>query len=79
MLMEATNDLGHHLTVLVFQFYPDNPSTPIRDQERTSPHNIHTISIRQVMRIKRNINWGIISVSNNNTQGLPLQPTWPPR
>lgn len=42
-LMEKTNDLGHHLTVLVFQFYPINPSTPMRDQDRTSPHNIHTI------------------------------------
>lgn len=42
-LMEKTNELGHHLTVLVFQFYPINPSTPMRDQDRTSPHNIHTI------------------------------------
>ena len=59
MLMEASNDLGHHLTVLVLQFYPVNPSTLIRDQERTS-HNIHTISSRQVIRIKRNINEEII-------------------
>ena len=61
MLMEDTNDLGHHLTVLVLQFYPVNPSTLIRDQERTSSRNIHTISSRQVMRINRNINEGIIS------------------
>ena len=38
-----------------------NPSTPMSDQDRTCPHNIHTISSRQVMRIKRNINYGISS------------------
>ena len=27
------------LTVRVFQFYPVNPSTPMRDQDRTSPLN----------------------------------------
>ena len=59
MLMEASNDLGAS-AVLVLQFYPVNPSTLIRDQERTSPHSIHTISSRQVMRIKRNINEEII-------------------
>ena len=29
------------------------------DQERISPHYIYTISCRQVMRIKKNINYGI--------------------
>ena len=47
MLTDNTNDLGHHLTVLqlteVFQFYPVHPSTPMKDQDRISPHNIHTI------------------------------------
>ena len=33
------------------------------DQDRISPYNIHTISNRQVMRIKININWGVISWS----------------
>ena len=33
-----------------------NPLTPIRDQERISPYNISTISSRQVMRIKKNLN-----------------------
>ena len=36
-----------------------NPITPMSDQDRICPHNIHTISSRQVMRIKRNINYGI--------------------
>ena len=31
------------------------------DQERISPHNINTISTRQVMRIKKNINLGVIN------------------
>ena len=38
-----------------------NPLTPISDQGRISPYNINTISSRQVMRIKKNINEGIIS------------------
>ena len=38
-----------------------NPLTPISDQDRISPYNINTISSRQVMRIKKNINEGIIS------------------
>ena len=33
-----------------------NPSTPMSDQDRISPYNINTISSRQVMRIKKNIN-----------------------
>ena len=34
--------------------------TPISDHERISPYNIKTISSRKVMRIKKNISWGII-------------------
>ena len=30
--------------------------TPMSDQDRISPHNINTISSRQVIRIKKNIN-----------------------
>ena len=37
------------------------PFTPTSDQDRTSPHNINTISSRKVMRIEKNINHGIIS------------------
>ena len=36
-----------------------NPSTPMSDQDRISPHNINTISTKQVIRIKKNINLGI--------------------
>ena len=39
----------------------DNPLTPMSDQNRISPYDINTISTRQVMRIKKNINLGIIS------------------
>ena len=35
--------------------------TPMSDQDRISPHIIDTISRKQVMRMKRNINEGIIS------------------
>ena len=38
-----------------------NPFTPTSDQDRISPYNINTISGRQVMRIEKNINDGIIS------------------
>ena len=33
-----------------------NPSSPISVQDRISPNNVITISSRQVMRIKKNIN-----------------------
>ena len=33
-----------------------NPLTAMSDQDRISPYNINTISSRQVMRIKKNIN-----------------------
>ena len=36
-----------------------NPLTPMSDQDRISPYNIITILSRQVMRIKKNINYGI--------------------
>ena len=35
-----------------------NPLTPISDQDRISPNNINTISSRQEMRTKKNINLG---------------------
>ena len=38
-----------------------HPLTRMGDQDRTSPYNINTISSRQVMRIKKNVNEGIIS------------------
>ena len=38
-----------------------NPFTPRSDQDRISPYNITTISSRQVMRIEKNISYGIIS------------------
>ena len=33
-----------------------NPLSPMNDQDRISPYNVITISGRQVMRIKKNIN-----------------------
>ena len=38
-----------------------NPIAPMNDQDRISPYNINTISGRQVMRKKENINRGMIS------------------
>ena len=43
------------------------------DQDRISPYNINTVSTRQVMRIKKNINWGIIDWSNTKFSKLTLQ------
>ena len=48
---------------MVFFFYNTLELTlliPMSDQDRISPYNINTISTRQVMRIKKNINLGII-------------------
>ena len=47
-----------------------NPFTPTSDQDRISPYNINTISSRQVMRIEKNINYGIISWSNTKFSEL---------
>ena len=33
-----------------------NPLTPMSDQDRIAPYNIKTISIRRVMRMRKNIN-----------------------
>ena len=33
-----------------------NPFTPMSDQDRISPHNVNTISTRQVMRIEKILN-----------------------
>ena len=38
-----------------------NPLTPMSDQDRISPYNTYTISTKEVMRIKKNINLGTIS------------------
>ena len=45
-----------HLLVLLQFFQEVNPLTFMSDQDRISPYNINTISSRQVMRIKKNIN-----------------------
>ena len=36
-----------------------NPLIPVSDQDRISPYNIKTISNRQMMRIKKIINYGM--------------------
>ena len=41
-----------------------NSLTPMSDQGGISPYNINTISTRQVMKIKKTINLGIIGWSN---------------
>ena len=38
-----------------------SPLTPMSDQDRISPYNINKISTRQVMKIKKNIYFGIIN------------------
>ena len=41
-----------------------NPLAPMSDQDRISPYNIDTISTKEVIRIKKNINLGITSQSS---------------
>ena len=47
---------GWTLLVEKFQRKKINPLTPMRDQNTISPSSLNTISGRQVMRIKKNIN-----------------------
>ena len=51
------------------------------DQDRISPYNINTISSRQAMRIKKNINMGITCRSKyqillTNHVGIVQQSVW---
>ena len=48
----------------VSSFFVFIPLIPVSDQDRFSPYFINTISSRQVMRIKKNINCGIIGWSS---------------
>ena len=50
-----------------------NPLTPMRDQDRISPYNTKTISIRWVLRIEKNINLWIINWSNTKFLELTLK------
>ena len=43
------------------------------DQARISPYNVNTMSSRQVMRRKKNINQGTISLYNPKFSKLTLQ------
>lgn len=44
--------------------------TPTSDQDRISPYRINTISNRQMMRLKKKINWEIISWSSTEFSKL---------
>ena len=47
--------------------------SPTIDQDRISPHNINTVSSRQAVKIKKNINKGIISWSNTKISKLTFK------
>ena len=49
-----------------------NPLTPISDQDRISPYIINTLSTREVMRIKKNIDLGLISWFDTKFSELTL-------
>ena len=49
-----------------------NPLTPISDQDRISSYNINTVSTKQVMRKKENINLEILSWSHTKFSELRL-------
>ena len=49
-----------------------NLLTPMSDRDRISPYNSYAISTKEVMRIKKNINLGIISWSNTKFSELTL-------
>ena len=54
------------------KFKTINPLTLMSDQGRISLYNIYTISTKKVMRIKKNINLGIISWFNTKFSELTL-------
>ena len=64
------------LTIFYFEVpldnYDVNPLTPMSNWDRISPYNINAISTRQVMRIKKTINFGTISRSNTKFSELTL-------
>ena len=49
------------------KIFPVKPLVPLRDQDPIFSHNINITGSSQVMRIKKNINWGIISWSIQNS------------
>ena len=49
-----------------------DPLTPMSDQDRISPYSINTISTRQVMKIQKDINLGIVSWSHTKFSELTL-------
>ena len=49
-----------------------NPLTPISDQDRISSYNIDTVSTKQVMRKKENIDLEILSWSHTKFSELTL-------
>ena len=49
-----------------------NPLTLMSDQDRISPYNIKTISTREVMRIQKTMNLGLISWSSTKFSELTL-------
>ena len=60
ILSQAVNIFAHRQVASPVSLSSLNPLTPMSDQDRISPHNISTISNRQVMRIKKNMNKGLL-------------------
>ena len=55
---------------LTQNFYP---LAPMSDQDIISPYHVNTLSTIQMMRIQRNINFGIFSWSNTKFSELTIQ------
>ena len=58
LLSDRVNPFTPKISLVI----PFNPLSPVGDQVRISPYYIYTISCRQVMRIKKNANYGIILI-----------------
>ena len=56
-----------------------DPLTPKSDQYINSPFNFNTLSSRQVMRIKKIINLGILSSYNTKFSGLANKEMYGPQ
>ena len=55
--LHSSEEIGAAKSVETVQL---NPLIPMSNRDRISPYNINTITSRQVMRIKKNVNLGII-------------------
>ena len=64
------------MLVVITKGWLFDPLTPVSDQNKISPYYICTKSSRQVMRIKKNINWGVTNWFDTKFFKLTMRIVW---